>query len=149
VLDCFQTWRREATGDNPWQSGTSVDGVVVALGLPKLNQVEKHERAEEGERVKQKGVAERPGFTGILKLRAPSNGGNRRVNSPALKCFRWGKRESKERGSRGTYGLILAGLKTRGVSGGVTSNGRCFGFQGERRFGEDGADMWVPPGSEI
>jgi hypothetical protein len=27
----------------------------------------------------------------------------------------------------------------------VRSNGRCFGFQGERRFGEDGADMWVRP----
>jgi hypothetical protein len=30
----------------------------------------------------------------------------------------------------------------------VRSNGRCFGFQGERGFGEEGADMWVPLGSE-
>jgi hypothetical protein len=44
--------------------------------------------------------------------------------------------------------MIHTGLKTRGVSGGVRSNGRCFRFQGERGFGEDGADMWVPPGSE-
>jgi hypothetical protein len=30
-------------------SGTSGNGVVVALGLPKPNQSDKHERAEEGE----------------------------------------------------------------------------------------------------
>jgi hypothetical protein len=65
VLDCFQIWRREATGDGAWQSGASVDGMVVVLGLPKSNQVEKHECAEEGERGKQRGVAERLGFTGI------------------------------------------------------------------------------------
>jgi hypothetical protein len=44
--------------------------------------------------------------------------------------------------------MILAGLKTRGVSGGVRSNVRCFGFHEERGFREDGANMWVPPGSE-
>jgi hypothetical protein len=44
--------------------------------------------------------------------------------------------------------MILAGLKTRGVSGGVKSNVRCFGFHEERGFREDGANMWVPPGSE-
>jgi hypothetical protein len=42
--------------------------MVVALELPKSNQVEKRERVEEGERGKQRGVAERPGITGILKL---------------------------------------------------------------------------------
>jgi hypothetical protein len=42
--------------------------MVVALGLPKSNQVEKRERVEQGERGKQRGVAERPGITGILKL---------------------------------------------------------------------------------
>jgi hypothetical protein len=52
VLDCIQTRGREAAGDDPWQSGASVDGVVVVLGLPKSKQVEERECTEEGERGK-------------------------------------------------------------------------------------------------
>jgi hypothetical protein len=71
-LDCFQTRGREAAGDGSWQSVASVDGVVVVLGPPKSNQVEKRECTEEGERGKQRGVAERPGFTGIWSFKLPA-----------------------------------------------------------------------------
>jgi hypothetical protein len=46
--------------------------MVIVLGLPKSNQVEKRECAEEGERGKQRGVAERPGFTGIWSFELPA-----------------------------------------------------------------------------
>jgi hypothetical protein len=52
-------WRRSLA------SGASGDGDVVALGLPKPNQFDEEERAEEGEGEEQKGAVERPGFTEI------------------------------------------------------------------------------------
>jgi hypothetical protein len=48
------------------------DGVVIVLGLPKSNQVQKRECAEEGERGKQRGVVERPGFIGIWSFELPA-----------------------------------------------------------------------------
>jgi hypothetical protein len=113
-LDCFQTRGREAAGDGPWQSGASVDGVVVVLGLPKSKQVEECECAEEGERGKQRGVMEWPKFTGIWSFELPamveigekflqpggvSDGGNRGERERRCRAF-IGIGESDESGGQ-------------------------------------------------
>jgi hypothetical protein len=88
------------TGDGPWQSGASGDGDAVALGFPKPNQVDKSERAEEGEREEQKGAAERSGFTGIWSFMLPVMAESGEESHGLAASLRRGK-ERDERGKQG------------------------------------------------
>jgi hypothetical protein len=81
--------------------------VVVVLGLPKSNQVEKRECAEEGERGKQIGVAEWSGFIGIWSFVLPvmTESGEGFLSDGGID---WGEVKGRKEGERGV--LIGRGL---------------------------------------